>query len=505
MTDKPQKKRKILKLGKRSADPSNDLAAELREFDTGEQFQEHQLPVVGTIDFLLPCRDYVVDFKVADTKRLSITLEYLLRLLKLLGRLTEEELAEFFNYSQKELEFVLSEALAHDYIEWRNGEVNLSKAGRGLFSSGQNIPFSLELQSYSKRVGFDLLSLSYEQREHLSSFQRRLPELEVGDTSFVESGTKNVPSVFRKNYFEIMVSDSRLERDRKGLYSIDKVSSGDRFSSLVTVNIRLDKQCVGQPDFSMVGARADEDPATKKEIYESVSAFLGRQCRTNREADRVSVDVFKALIEGALEAAGNQVFGGSYSPETVVQNLFDAVNNAEGNSSFIGSPFLPKIGTELIAAIKEGRSNRQCDSNVAWLIPNAPAWGMTTNLPLLIEGVFGELGYLVDDYAANISQEDQDFTIERPTSSPPLEWLYSGSLDRHVEAAFAPYERVGHELSVSNNLVEVLVCSDAAVLVAIHLPPPRGSAMLTPVGVISSSERVVNVARQYLTQLIAYQ
>lgn len=499
----PDKKRKTLTLGKRKADTSIHLRGESRGFDANEKPQDQEPPLVGTIDFLLPCRDYVVDFKVADTKRLSITLEYLLRLLKLLGRLTEEELAEFFNYSRKELEFVLSEAKERDYVAWRNGEVELNNVGRALFSSGQNIPFSLELQSFSKRVGFDLLSLGFEHRGHLSYFERSLPELEVMHTSFVEGGSKDIPAVFRKNYFDIMISDSRLERERKGLYSIDKISSGDRFSALVTVNIRLDERGVGQPDYSLAGPRADQDAASRNEIFESVSSFLGRQCRTKRETDQVSLDLFKALIEGALTTPRSQAVGKLQSPKSMAQDLLDAVNSAEGNSAFIGSPFLPEIGTQLIAAIRDGQSKRQCTSNVAWLLPNAPAWGMTANLPSLIEGVFEEFSFLTDDGTIEASQEEQALKSERAASSPALEWFYSGSLERHTEAAFAPYKKVGHELSISNNLVEVLVCSDAAVLIAIHLPPTRGSAMLTPVGVISSSEKVVNLARQYLIQLQA--
>lgn len=497
---KPRKRRTLTVGGPVSAGKSKSLGKANSTHSVQRHSKKTKTPIVGTIDFLLPCRDFLVDFKVADTKRLSITLEYLLRLLKLLGRLSEEEVASFFGYSRHELEFVLTEARAHGYVVWRNSEIELSRSGRALFSPGENIPYSLDLQTYSKRVGFDLISFGLESREHLSAFERYLPELEIEDTSFVESGTQDVPDVFRHNYFEIMVSDSRLEKDRKDLYSIDKVVSSNRFSTVVSVDLRQDTENVGQPDFSISGPRGEQDPTDRDKIYEGISSFLSRQCRTSSPQDRVSIDVFNALIEAALESPLTKVFDHLPTAETVSQVLSSSIKRKEGNSTFFGSPFLPTTVAELVGSIRSGKLERECVSNVVWLLPNAPAWGMTKNLPVFLGAVFDELGSHIDD-RRDVNDRRSAKNEEMRQGIHQLDWMYSGSLERHVEVAFKPYVDSGYELSMSNNLVEVLVCSDAAVLIAMHLPPARGSSLLAPVGLISSSKEVVSFAQQYLRKL----
>lgn len=457
-------------------------------------------PVVNSVDFLLPCRNFIVDFKVADTKQLSITLEYLLRAIRVLGRLREEELAEFYNYNRKELEFVLSEGLKHEYIEWKNGEVELAAAGRKLFEAGHNIPRSMELQSYSSRVGFDLLSLSYEPRRYLSKFETFLPELDVEDTSFITEGTRGVPEVFKKNYFDIMVSDDRLKKEMKGLYSVDKVAAGDRFSVLVPVEIRHDKKCVGQPDFDLKNWKDEADLGSRQAVSESISSYLSTLCRSRSPRDQVSFDVFSALIGDALSTSAKSLIGETDSAEMIHQKISEHVLSENGNSAFFGSPFIPQIGTELIGAVKDGILQRDVDQNLSWLIPNAPAWGMTQKFMSLIDGIQNELTNGLEPKKTKNKLNLED--VEK-SASLGVEWFFSGKLEKHVVAAFQQHDCVGHELSISNNLVEIIVCSNAAVLIALHIPPLRGSAMPTPLGVISSDQIVVEKAQEYLSRLKA--
>ncbi len=488
---KPLRVRKTLTL-KQS---SNSKSAEANNSENNDAVLQ---PVVNTIDFLLPCRDYVIDFKVADTKQLSITLEYILRLIRVLGRLREEEIAEFFNYDRKELEFVLNEGSAHEYIEWKNGEVDLARAGRKLFDVGSNVPRSMELQTFSSRVGFDLLSFSFERKKYLSRFDSFLPELEVKDTEFISDGSSGVPEVFKKNYFEIMVSDPRLKKEKKGLYSVDKVATGDRYSVLVPVDIRHDNQCLGQPDFDLGKWKDEADLGSRQAVLESISSYLSTLCRSRNPRDQVSFQVFRALIDDVLDTSSENVVDEAFSAEVIYKNISEHLLKDDGNSVFFGSPFLPKIGTELIGAIKDGMNQRKPKLNLSWLIPNTPAWGANQNFPSLLEGIYKELAS-----EAETGNREKVFSSndDEANSRMNVEWFVSGKLEKQISVAFQQHACEGHELSISNNLVEIIVCSNAAVLIAIHVPPTRGSAMPTPLGVISSNRAVVEKALDYLSRL----
>src|SRR5690349_14636279 len=95
---------------------------------------------LGVFEVLLPCRKYDVSYKVAVLGQVSPSLEFLLRLVKSVPGLGEDDIAAFFGYTRSETAYVLSEAEAPGYIERRNGRIWLSIAGDDLFLPGESTP-----------------------------------------------------------------------------------------------------------------------------------------------------------------------------------------------------------------------------------------------------------------------------------------------------------------------------------------------------------------------------
>src|SRR3954451_17041483 len=93
---------------------------------------------LAVYDVLLPCRNFLIDHKVAVLGRTSLTTEFLLRLVKAIPGISEENAAAFFGFNVRETSFVLAEAVAPGYIERRDGRLWLTMAGDALFRDGSS-------------------------------------------------------------------------------------------------------------------------------------------------------------------------------------------------------------------------------------------------------------------------------------------------------------------------------------------------------------------------------
>ena len=165
---------------------------------------------LATLDLSLPCRRFVVEHKVADVGKVSVTAEFLLRFIRAMGSCTEEAVQSFFGYSLREMAYVLHEVEDADYVHRVEGRISLTPTGLSLFRPGVEEPLIYEVERKVARVGFDLISLAPAERKFLSYFERSLPELPLADVEQVSSATERVPSSFRRHFREFAPKRSML-------------------------------------------------------------------------------------------------------------------------------------------------------------------------------------------------------------------------------------------------------------------------------------------------------
>jgi hypothetical protein len=147
-------------------------------------------------DVLLPCRNFLIDHKVAVLGRTSLTTEFLLRLVKAVPGMAEEDAAAFFGFNVRETSFVLTEAEAPGYIERRDGRLWLTMAGDALFRDGSSEPEIFAVEPRRREVGFDLISLAPQRPRFLSEFELGLPELAILDEEAAGSAATRIPQAF---------------------------------------------------------------------------------------------------------------------------------------------------------------------------------------------------------------------------------------------------------------------------------------------------------------------
>src|SRR5260370_8500472 len=191
---------------------------------------------LGVYYVLLPCRIFQIAHKVAVLGRTSLTTEFLLRLVKAVPGIFQEDAAAFFGFNLREASFVLAEAEAPGFVERRDGRLWLPVAGDGLFRDGSAEPEIFAVEPRRKDVGFDLISLAPQHPRFLTEFQLALPELAILDEEAAGSAAAKVPRAFR-GFF----SETADRRDRPGekrdLYSADPpVSTNHSSCTLPTLS-----------------------------------------------------------------------------------------------------------------------------------------------------------------------------------------------------------------------------------------------------------------------------
>ena len=204
---------------------------------------------VGIFDIQLPARYFFVQYKVAEVGDVSLTTEFLLRLLYSADGISDQNATTFFGFNAKEMAYVLGDAESRAYISRSEGRIWLTDAGRALFNEGDK-PQIYDVVKKTERVGFDLLALAPCDRDSQSEFERALPELDIRDPNLVANASGIVPLSFRKFFGEI---SSRKDRDavdqlRRSLYSVDNVIAGDRFAAVVPFVALATVRRPGEPE-----------------------------------------------------------------------------------------------------------------------------------------------------------------------------------------------------------------------------------------------------------------
>jgi len=116
---------------------------------------------IAAYEVVLPCRRFGVSYKLAVLGRVSLTTEFLLRLLKATGELEETKAAAFFGFDHRDMAFVVDEAESLGYIEREDGRLRLTIAGTELFRGGSESPEIYEIEQRRDNFVFDLLCLAH--------------------------------------------------------------------------------------------------------------------------------------------------------------------------------------------------------------------------------------------------------------------------------------------------------------------------------------------------------
>lgn len=467
--------RSILKLPKKI--PSPDAA------------DEEIAVQVGIYDLLLPSRRYEVYHKVAVLGEVSLTTEFLLRLLYSVDGMIENDVAFFFGFNHVEMAFVVNEAESRAYISREDGRLWLTDAGYSLFKSGEH-PQILEVEKRSEKVGFDLLSLAPCEWEYLSEFESTLPEIQIRDAELAATASKRVPESFRRFYGEI---SSKRDRDvaesvKRSLYSVDEVVPGDRFSSVVPFVAIASTRRPADPEPVLEAWRPAHEIGERGPVVHGVAAFLDNLKVVTRPEDSLA---FQVLLDVAPEylkefTTRNGLSVQRYFRETAARA--GELRSDRPTIGIIGPLYLPDNRKRISAALNSAAPRGQgFDDSIFWVVPIQGTWGASRALGTFLDGV-------KDDA---IAQADGAAVSERS--------LFAIAYDRPPRHLTITFQNV---LLRPNNgslpaTLEIMLVPQRIVAVTVHAPLVEGRGFPIPVGILSFDPNVVRRTHRYLEAQLA--
>ncbi|VAW74107.1 hypothetical protein MNBD_GAMMA13-308 [hydrothermal vent metagenome] len=453
-------------------DPDNDRPLEL-----------------GVYDVLLPCRKFSISHKVAEVGRVSLTTEFLVRLLKSIDGMKEDDVASFFGYDLREISFVLSEAETNDFVNRKDGRIYLTAVGQGLFKPGSEYPEIFEVDSRQEMVGFDLIALAPEERPYLSAFERRLPELHLVDAEKVSAATRLIPSAFRKFYWEIVSRRDPTATLKRSLYSIDDVVAKDRFSSTVRISVQSTglRPSVAEPVMSDWRPEHEQEDRTK--IIEAASRFVDELKVHSRPDDGETYQILLDLAPNFLKEFTRR---DGLAVERYYRDAFSRAGDIRSDrptTPLLGSLFTRENSRRLSEVAKYGiRSDMKPAELCIWFVPQVPHWGVTKALPEILKHL----------KANTLSASD----VDDECSSNRTIGMVAGWAPKHIEAAF---DIVGtsHASRVSPSL-EMLLVPNVLVAVTVNTPIGSISGHPVPIGLVSFDVQVISRAQRFILENIEY-
>jgi hypothetical protein len=468
--------RKIISLGKR---------------DETESIEE---PII-TIDFfeiLLPCRKFKIGYKVAERGAVSVTTEFLLRLLYSVDGMEEIAIAEFFGFDARELAFVLDEVTTWDYAVSRDGRVWLTEMGRRLFRNGETTPHILSVEKRSDLIGFDLFSLCPQDFEPMNRFDLSLPELIIPDAVLAASAVKRVQSSFHTHFPEIgFRRKGSVSETQQYLYSVDSVTPDQKFYSVVPVTVVAKGGRSSSAEVDLSKWKSGHELEDREEISSAVSQYLEGLKRAKNMHDNWAFDQLTKLAPDFLRDFMRQDgFAIDRYHKSAVARVGD-LRTDRPTIPLIGSLFTPSNNEKLRLALHYGL-NQAASSNmpiaecIHWLIPSGH-WGHTRAMPATLSAL----------KRAILKDQPSEIGDVKTIAWRPSKEKYS----RLVGDNFSDVRSI-NEINLPSANLEVLWVPGLFVAAIVHAPIKSMFALPVPLGILSFDPAVVERAAHLFPQTI---
>lgn len=436
-----------------------------------------------TLDLTLPCRRFVVEHKVADVGKVSVTAEFLLRFVRAMGSCTEESVQSFFGYSRREMAYVLHEVEDADYVHRIEGRITLTPTGLSLFSSGVEEPLIYEVERKVARVGFDLISLAPAEKKFLTYFERSLPELPLDDVEQVSAATERVPSSFRRFFREFAPKIDPTSTVRRALYSIDGVAAEERFSTLVRVRLVSSGLKPTLADIDLSDWMSDHELSDREAVGRAVAKMVDRMTVARREDDG---EAYQLLVGLAPEYLKEWMRRAGLNVQRFYRHAFTSHGDVRADRPtvpIIGSLFTMENARRLFEVAGYGlRKTRHAAAAVYWVVPQTPLWGSTSIMAEAVEQFRERIVRTNEDLAVRQNVESIALTVQRP--------------DRWVREAFS--REHWSDARVFPGGFEMLLVPGAFVAATVHAPIGQQSGLPVPLGFASFDPRVLARAGQLL-------
>jgi hypothetical protein len=342
---------------------------------------------VDAIDLRLPCRGFSVSYKVAEQGKLSLTMEFVLRLLHAADGLLEDAVGEFFGFSGEECLYAIDQTVAYGYVDRQEGRVFLTDAGRSLFTAGSDEPALFEVRSRHDLVDVDLIAFAPgDSWRQLDQFEFRLQELTVPSAEAVGKASHRVRQSFTKHFHEFRRRYAGAG-ELATLYTVDDVRAGRRYAAVVPVKVSVRPDNPAVPEADLLSWKTGFELEDRAAVVQACASVVQKMTTTEAAQEQTAT-----LLEACAPAQmarfikNGQVNWLSFFRATIRQA--GKLQADRPTVRVVGRVWVRANKARLASAAQRGAdAGGRRPQMVLWLRSGTPHWGMTSEVGEIITAI----------------------------------------------------------------------------------------------------------------------
>ncbi|VWX60058.1 conserved hypothetical protein [Burkholderiales bacterium 8X] len=442
------------------------------------------------VTFGLPVETFQIDAYIALEERLPVVTEFVLRLLKVCGRVPLPAIRDYFGFTDGEALAVIESLSRQGLLEVAADEAYLSLFALERFEdAGGNHPRFSKVELKSDTVSFDLFSFT-----PLRTVGGPLPtdnvlKLAVPDESLGQS-VERAKAAYRHRYPEIASLRADLRERSFGVYSVEHVESKRRTYVPIPVTFSLDNE--GQVERNVDEAfERIAPPALVQFVHEQVSLQMPKTLSLAMTGLDEFIDAFD------LKSMRPYVVAKKFDVHSYLAqvHLAGSVQLGEGVQPVFGNLYLRENRNRIAALIRERRDERRHGrllTSLAWLAPDHVLWGRGESMAQAVTAFSNELqSHRSSDAlhlfaSADVGQEAQ---MTDQLRIPGLRNLH------FARTTFPDEQLMGGRL-------ELLLYPAGFMVAVFHVQLPGTGGMWAPIGFASTQSGHLNTAHKLLRKAV---
>lgn len=439
------------------------------------------------VTFGLPVETFRVDAYIALEERLPVVTEFVLRLLKICGRVPLSALRDYFGFSDGEALAVVESLSRQGLLDVLDEEAQLSLFALERFEeAGGDYPRFSKVELKSDTVTFDLVSFTPLRTVGGEMPSDNMLKLNVADDALGHS-VESARAAYRQRYSEIAALRAELREKSFGVYSVEDVESKRRTYIPVPVGFVLDMD--GQ-----VERRIDEaferiaPPELVQFVNEQVTAAIPRTLSLGATGLEEFIDTFD------LKLMGQYLTGKKFDVLRYLADVHVArtVKYGDGIEPVFGSLYLPENRERIVTRLRDRRAGRRRHgpllTSLAWLVPDHPLWGRGDVLVGSVNAFSAELqsnGAGDGLYLFAYAEQGQEAAVMNQLRTPQLREL-------HFSRPLPP------DNQLMGGRLELMLYPTGFVAAMCHVQLPGNSGLWAAIGILSSRGSHLDIAQKLM-------
>jgi hypothetical protein len=438
------------------------------------------------ITFGLPIETFRVDAYISLEERQPVVTEFVLRLLRICGRVPIPALKNYFGFSDSEALSVVESLSRQGLIELADEDVQLSLFAIERFEeTGGDHPRFGKVELKTDTVTFDLISFTplRSVRGELSS--ENTIKLNAADDALGES-KERAKLAYRQRYPEIASMRGDLRDKSFGVHSVEDIESKRRSYLPISVSFAIDRD--GQVERRMDEAfERAAPPELTQFVNEQVTASIPKTISSNRGLEDF-IEAFDLKLMGQYLAGKKFDLAGYLADVHVTRSA----KFAEGMDPLFGNIYLQENLERILTRLQDRRDGKRrvgkLLTSLAWLAPDYELWGRGdsfANAVAQLTGVLKAGGSRDSLFLFTNAEQGQENEVMARFRVPQLSELH-----------FA--RPALNEGALMGGKLELLLYPTSFMVANYHLPLPGHNGLWAPIGFISRLPKHLNIAHKLI-------